>query len=88
MEVGDVAVGVGVDRVVRRVGVQLHRLAERLVVLRLGARVRLRQRLQRLLHQPDAHPLAVGLADDRPVVRAVDGELLLRHAGRRSCTAR
>ena len=81
MEVGDGAVGVGVDRVVRRVGVQLHRLLERLVALRLHARVRLRERLQRLLHQPDAHPFAVRLADDGSAVRAVDREILVRHAG-------
>src|SRR5712691_10517116 len=71
VEVGDRAVGVGVDRVVGRVGVQLHRLLERLVALGLRARVRLRERLERLLHQPDAHPLALRLADDGPVMRAV-----------------
>ena len=81
MEVGDGAVRVSVDRVVRRVGVQLHRLAERLVVLRFGARVGLRQRFQRLLHQPDAHPLAVRLAHDRAVMCPVDGEVFLRHSG-------
>ena len=80
VEVGDGAVGVGVDRVVRRVGMQLHRFLERLVAPCLRAQVGLRERLQRLLHQPDAHPLAIRLTDDGPVMRAVDRELLLRHA--------
>ena len=83
MKVGDVPVGVGVDRIVRRVGVQLHALFKALVIARLRARVRLRERLHRILHQANRDPFAVLLADDRPVVRAIDGELLRRHAARR-----
>ena len=80
MEVGDVALGVGKHGVVGRVGVQVHHLLVLGEVLRLGAAIGLRERLERLVHQPDGHPLAVGLADDGAVVGAVDGELLLRHA--------
>ena len=75
VEVRDVAVGVREDRVVRRVRVELHRLPELLVVLRLGARVRLRQRLERLLHHAHGDPFAGVLADDRAVMRAIHREL-------------
>ncbi len=55
VEVRDAAVRVRIHRVVRRVGAQLHRLVERGVVGRLGAHVRLRQRLHWLLNEiPDA----------------------------------
>ena len=61
--------------------VELHGLAERFVVFRFGADVGLGQRLHGLLHQADADPFAVLLADDRTVMAEVDGELLLGHAG-------
>ena len=82
VEIGDVAVRVREDRVVRRVGVQFHRLRERLIVLLLRARVRLRERFYLLLHHLHRHPLAVGLSHDRAVTAVVDGEILLRHSGR------
>ena len=80
VEVGDVPVGVGVDRVVRRVGVQLHHLPVLGQRASPGAEERLAQRLHRLLHQPDADPLPARRAHDRPVVRPVDREDLGRHA--------
>ena len=80
VEERDVAIGIGVERVVGRVGVQVHHLLVLGEVARLGARVRLVQGLQRLLHHPDAHPLAVDRADDGAAVRLVDGELLVGHA--------
>src|SRR6266542_5566725 len=81
VEVRDVAVGVGENRVVGGVGVELHRLAERLVAPCLGARVRLNQRFYRLLHQADARPFAIGASNDRTVVRVVNRESLLRYSG-------
>ena len=81
MEERDVAVGIGVERVVGRVGVQVHHLLVLGEVARLGARVRLVQGLQRLLHHPDAHPLAVDRADDGAAVRLVDGEFLAGQCG-------
>ena len=81
MEVRDVTVGAREDRVVRRVRVEVHRLLEVVVALRLGPRVRLRQRLHGLVHEANADPLAVRVANDRAVVRAVDGEFLRRHPG-------
>ena len=82
VEVGDVTRGIGEDRVVGRVRLQLHGLLIGLVVGRLGACVGLRQRLDGLLHQADGDPFAVRRADDRAVVGAVDGEFLFGHAGR------
>src|SRR5688572_30001005 len=76
VEVRDVTVGVCKDRVIRRVGLKLHRLPVLLVVLRLSASVRLGQRLDRLLHYAEADPLAVRLADDGPVMGTVNGKLL------------
>ena len=80
MEVGDVAIGIGEDRVVRRVCLELHGLPVGLVVARFGPRVRLRQGLDVFLHQADGDPFAVRLADDGPVGGAIDREFLLRHA--------
>ena len=80
VKVGDIAVGIGEDGIVRRVGVQLHGLAEGFVVIRLGAQIRLRQGLDGLVHQPDSQPLAVGFANHRAMLRAVHGELFLGHA--------
>ena len=86
VEVGDVAVGVGIERVVGRVGVRLHHLLVLGEVARLGARERLDQRLHRLFHQPHAHPLGItffgGLPHDRAAMRAIGGELLLRRPAR------
>ena len=79
VQIGDLALGVGEDGVVRGVGPQLGDLEERGVVLGLGAQERLAERLDRLLHQGYRDPLAVRLTDDRAVVRAVDGEALARH---------
>ena len=84
MEVRDIAVGVGKDRVVRRVGVQLHALLERLVITRLRACIRLRECFDGVLHHADAHPLPVCLTDDRTMMRAIDGELFRGHPGQRS----
>ncbi len=81
VEIPDVAVGIRIDRVVRRVRVQLHSLLECLVVSRLRARVRLRQRLHRFLHQTNAHPFVVHRPDDGPVLRAIYREGLLGHPG-------
>src|SRR6185295_8926063 len=78
MEVRDIALRVREDRVVRRVGMQLHHLAELLDVDRLGPGVRLGQRLDRLLHQPDTDPFAVGFTYHRTMLGAVNGELLFR----------
>src|SRR6185503_16543583 len=41
----------------------------------------LRERFEWLLHDLYRDPLAVQLTHDRAVLRVVDGELLLRHAG-------
>ena len=81
MEVTDVAVGVRVDRIVRRVRMQFHRVAKLFVVARLRTRVRLNERVHRVLHQPDAHPSAVLLADDGAVVGEICREFFLAHAG-------
>src|SRR5216683_2931269 len=80
VEVGDVASRVGEDGVVGGVRFQLQRFAERFVVFRLGADVRLRQGFDRFLHEPNAYPFAVVVANDGAVMAEVDGELLLGHA--------
>ena len=79
VKVGDVAVAISENRVIRRVRVQLHRLAKLLVVARLCARIRLRQGLHRVLHKRDAHPLAALRPDDRTMLRTIDGEGSFRH---------
>ena len=81
VEVGDVALGIGEDRVVGRVGVQVHELLERRVVLRLGAGVGLDEGVDVVLHQADAHPPVAHLPLHRAVHRVVGGERLPRHAG-------
>jgi hypothetical protein len=53
------------------------------VIARLGARVRLREGLERLLHQLDRDPFAALLAHHRTVVAEVGGDGLAGHAGRR-----
>ena len=83
VEVGDVAAGIRVERVVRRVGVDVHHLLVLVERARLGARVRLDERLHRLFHQPHADPLAVGLPHDRAAMGPIGRELALRHAVRR-----
>src|ERR1041385_8147002 len=80
MKIGDVPVTISEDRIVRRVRVQLHRLAELSVVARLYARVGLREGLYRFLHQRDAHPLITLRANDRAVLRAIDGEGSFAHS--------
>ncbi|MCG3162547.1 MAG: hypothetical protein JMDDDDMK_03814 [Acidobacteria bacterium] len=59
---------------------QFHRLLEFFVVLRLGARVRLRQRLHRLVHQGDADPFAIRRSDDRAVLGAIGDEGFFGHS--------
>src|SRR5581483_7658049 len=81
VEVGDVAVGVGVDGVVGGVRLQLHGLQVALIVVRLGAAVGLLQSLDVFLHDAEGHPLAVSFARYGSVVGEVDGELLFGHAG-------
>ena len=80
MEVGDVPLGVGEDRVVGRVGVQLHDPAERRVVSRLGACIGLNQGVDRALHQSNGHPPVALAADDGSVRGVVDGEAPPRQA--------
>ena len=80
VKVRDVAVGICEDRIVRRVRVQLHNLLERFVIRCFGARVRLRQSLQRFLHQTYAHPFAFLRMDDGSVLSAIDGEGLRCHS--------
>src|SRR5205807_8755090 len=74
VEVGDLAVGICEDGVVGRIRMELHLLAKRLVVFRLRAQIRLCQLLDRLVYYSDCQPLALGLADDRPMPRAEHGE--------------
>ena len=81
VEVGDIAVCIGVHRVVGRIGAQLHRLVEVLVAACLGARIRLREGLERLLHQLDRDPLAVLGAHDGAVVAAIGSDRARGHAG-------
>src|SRR3974390_2616451 len=66
MEVGDIAIGIGEDGVVRRVGLKLHGLPVRLIIAGLGARVGLREGFDRLLHQADRHPLPPDSRTMRP----------------------
>ena len=75
MEICDVASGIGEDGVVRRVRLKFHRPPKRLIVLRLCAGIRLDQLLYWFLQQPDTDPLSTDLADDWPVVSAINGEL-------------
>ena len=63
VKVGDVPIRIGIDGVVRRVRLQLHGPQVFLVACRLGPQIRLHQRLHRLLHQPDRHPLAILLVE-------------------------
>ena len=79
MEVGKVAARVGIQGVVRRVRVQRHDLLVLVDGARLGARIRLRQRLHRAVHHRDAHPLAVLLPHDRSAMRVVHGERRVFH---------
>ena len=81
MKISDVAVGIGIDGVVRRVRVQFHDLLELPVVFGFGAGERLCQCLDRFLHQSDAHPFSILGANDRAVLGAVNGEDLFPHAG-------
>ena len=74
VEVCDGAVGVGVHGVVRRIGPQVHRAPEFGVGARLGPQPRLRERLDRILHQADRDPFSVLLPDHRSVVAVIDGE--------------
>ena len=83
---GDRAVRVGVHRVVRRVGTQLHHLLVAREVVRLRATERLHQRLDRLLHESYGHPLAVVIADDRPLMAEVRRDRLALHS--RGCLVR
>ena len=76
MIIGNVSVGVGVDCVIRRVRSQLHARVELFVVLRLGARIGLSECLYRFLHELDAHPFSVLLADYRSMMTVVHSETL------------
>ncbi len=80
VEIGDIAVCIRIDGVVRGVGAQLHRFVEFLVVARLGAQERLRERLERLVHQLHGDPLAVPGPHDGAVVAVVHLHRLAGHA--------
>ncbi len=60
---------------------EFHGLVELLVVVGLRPQVRLLECLEWLFHEPDAHPLVIGPAYDRPMVGPVHGELALGHPG-------
>ena len=77
MVVGDVALSVCVNRVIRRVGVQAHVFIEFTMSSRFGAQIRLSQRIDGLLHQFNAHPLVAFAADDRAVMAVVNLERTL-----------
>ena len=80
MEISDVALRRGEQSIVGGIRHQFHRLFVRLVVARPSAKVRLRQRLHRLLHDAETDPLAVFLADHRAMGSAVDSEFPFRHS--------
>ena len=80
VEIRNVALGVGKERVVRRICVKLHCLVEARQIRGLGPRVALHQCLERLLHDANGHPPAAGGPHDRPEMRVVDHELLLSHS--------
>ena len=79
MIVGNIAIGIGVHGIVRRVGLQLHARVKLFMILRLGAGVGLSERLKRLLHKFNAYPLAFLLANYRSVMTVVDSEVLSSH---------
>ncbi len=81
VEIGDVAVGVGVERRIGRICLQLHDLLELVIVLRLGPPVRLHQCLHGLVHQGDGDPaIGVGaLSNGRAVMRAENFDRPLCH---------
>ena len=58
---------------------QLHRLPKRPIALCLGAGVGLHQRVDWVLHQPDAHPPVPDVPHDRAMMCAIDGECLAPH---------
>ena len=81
MEIGDVAVGVGVDRVVGGVGLELHHRDVGAIVARPGQPVGLPQRRDRVEHHRLAQPAAIPRApDDRTVTGPVHGEAPRRGA--------
>ncbi len=78
MEIGDVPRRIGVDGVVRGVGVRFHDLEEFVEVLGFGSGVALNQGLLRRLHERHGNPAIPFGAHDGAVVRAIDGVALLR----------
>ena len=70
MEVGNVAVGVGVDRIVGRVGMEVHGLQVLGHVLRLGTRIGLGQCVHRIVHESNRDPRRVLAAHDRSMMGA------------------
>ena len=81
VEVGDVAVSIGVDGVVGRVGAELHHLGELGVSAGFGALVGLGERGDGIVHHFHGDPAAVFFADDRAVVAEVGGDGALLHRG-------
>ena len=77
MIVGDVALSVGINRVIGGIRVQAHVAVELLMPTRLGAAVRLGQRLNWFLHQFNAHPFVAFGPYDRTMVAVVNGKLAL-----------
>ncbi len=62
MPVGDIALVIGKDRVVRSVRQQLHILFERFKPVCLSSLIRLYQRIQRPVNRLYAHPFSVAAA--------------------------
>ena len=75
VEVGDVPFAVGKHRVVRRVRTQVHHCAEAGIVRLPRARVRLRQRCDRVPVDARGDPVVAAPVGNWPVVRSVQREL-------------
>ena len=78
--VSDVTVGIREDRVVRRVGLQLHGLAVSCIAARLRSQKALLQRRDRRIHQSEGDPVIAIVAYHRAVVVVISVEDAFLHA--------
>ena len=74
VEIGDMAVGIGIDRVVGRIGLERRHLHVAGEIARLGPQPALLERRDRPVHQRQRDPAPALGADDRAVMGGVGGE--------------
>jgi hypothetical protein len=75
VEIGDMTVGIRVDRVVRGIGLERRRLHVAGEIARLGPQPALLERRDRPVHQGERDPALAFGADDRAVMGGIGGEV-------------